>query len=681
MTGGLRVLVVEDNADQAFLVGRTLRRHTPPMDVTLVGSATECLDALAASSYSVVLLDHHLPGASGLEILGEIQARGTSLPVVMVTGQGDERVAVEAMKAGAADYVVKTKDYFASLPAVILKAVKQHALALDNARLDQEARRRLRETEGLLAVAQALGASLDRDEIARRTTRELAALLEADTVEFLALDPVSATLGVRAAWGAPGGLGAADIVLTPTEMEALCSDHTLARARLPLPLRAPSVWCVPVSTAERCFGALVGGCRANTPAPTGEDERLAGGVAKQMALALENARLYQETQDALAEVKQAQERLVQGNTLRALGEMAAGTAHHLNNLLAIALGRAQLLRRSRPEPPPALLPGVAIIEQALLDAAAVVRRMQRFTRTGPAEDPPQPIDLNRILNEVREMTATQCVDTHQARGIPIAVCVESAPIPPVLASAAALREAVTNLVLNALDAMPRGGVITLRTFQDATGVCLAVSDNGVGMPADVKRRALEPFFTTKGPKGTGLGLSVAYGIMDRHGGDLRIDSSEGSGTTVTLRLPAMSHTAAPAAPVAPGRAAASPDALHILLVDDDDRVRAVLADMLRADGHRVLQASSGVEALAVLERGVRVDLVLTDHGMPCMTGLDLTREIKTRRSDLRVGLVTGWGESIDGLTTGGGPDFTLAKPVESATLRRALGGRTLAPVR
>jgi CheY-like chemotaxis protein len=201
------------------------------------------------------------------------------------------------------------------------------------------------------------------------------------------------------------------------------------------------------------------------------------------------------------------------------------------------------------------------------------------------------------------------------------------------------------------------------------------------MPADVKRRALEPFFTTKGPKGTGLGLSVAYGIMDRHGGDLRIDSSEGSGTTVTLRLPAMSHTAAPAAPVAPGRATASPDALHILLVDDDDRVRAVLADMLRADGHRVLQASSGVEALAVLERGVRVDLVLTDHGMPCMTGLDLTREIKTRRSDLRVGLVTGWGESIDGLTTGGGPDFTLAKPVEPATLRRALGGRTLAPVR
>jgi CheY-like chemotaxis protein/anti-sigma regulatory factor (Ser/Thr protein kinase) len=328
-----------------------------------------------------------------------------------------------------------------------------------------------------------------------------------------------------------------------------------------------------------------------------------------------------------------------------------------------------------------MLPAIDVIEQAVLDAAAVVRRMQRFTRTGPAEDPPQPLDLTRILIEVREMTATQCVDTRQARGIPITVRVESAPVPPVLASAAALREAVTNLVLNALDAMPRGGVITLRTFQDATGVCLAVSDDGVGMPAEVKRRALEPFFTTKGPKGTGLGLSVAYGIMERHGGDLHIESVEGTGTTVTLCLPPMKRIAPPALPAAPGGGEPEPDAMHVLVVDDDDRVRAVLADMLQADGHCVLQASSGGESLAMLEAGARVDLVLTDHGMPGMTGLDLARAIKTRRPHLRVGLVTGWGDSVDGLSLGGGPDFTLAKPVECAALRSAIGGPCAAATR
>ena len=370
----LRVLVVEDNADQAMLVGFALRRHTPPMEVTLVATARECLDALAESSYSVILLDHHLPGTTGLQLLPAIQARGPAMPpIVMVTGQGDERIAVEAMKAGAADYVIKTSGYFASLPAAITKAVKQHALAAENARLDREARRRLRETEGLLAVTQALGASLDRDELARRTTRELGVLLEAETVAFLALEDTSGALCLHVGWGAPG-LDDGDLALTAAERDAFHQEGTVPGA-----LRASSQICVPVATAERCFGALVVRWRPEGPAPTDEGARIAGAVAKQMALALESARLYGETQEALAEVERAQERLVQSHTLRALGEMAAGTAHHLNNLLTVALGHLQLMRRRSGSA--GLPPAADLIEQALTDAASVVRRMQRFART------------------------------------------------------------------------------------------------------------------------------------------------------------------------------------------------------------------------------------------------------------------------------------------------------------
>ena len=675
MEDRLRVLVVEDNADQAMLVGNALRRHTPPMEVTLVGNAQACLDALATSSYSAILLDHHLPGTSGLALLPAIQARGAAVPpVVMVTGQGDERIAVEAMKAGAADYVIKTSGYFASLPAAITKVVKQHALALDHARLDREARRRLRETEGLLAVTQALGASLDRDELARRTTRELGALLEAETVVFLALDCASDALRLHLGWGMPGGLDDGDIMLTPAELEAFHRKRTVPHA-----LHSSSQVCVPVGTAERCFGALVVRWRPESPAPTEEGERLVSGVAKQMALALESARLYEETQGALAEVERAQERLVQSHTLRALGEMAAGTAHHLNNLLAVALGHLQLMRR-RLEPSVGVLPAVDLIEQALSDAASVVRRMQRFTRSGPAEDESEPVDLAQIAHEARELTETPCVDALQALGIPILVRVESEPVPLVRASAAALRETVTNLILNALDAMPRGGLITLRTFQDAGGVCLSVADTGVGMSPEVKRRALEPFFTTKGPKGTGLGLSVAYGVMRRHGGELRVESTEGSGTTVTLRLPPLEGRARKDSAVPHGQPEAKVNAIRVLIVDDDDRVRVMLGDLLQADGHCVLQARSGAESLSVLERGVRFDLVLTDHGMPGMTGLELTRTIKTRWPQLRVGLVTGWGESLDVPANGLRPDFTLAKPVDLSALRAAVAGQlALAP--
>src|SRR6266852_3225440 len=214
-----------------MLVGFALRRHTPPMDVTMVATARECLEALAASSFSAIVLDHHLPGTTGLELLPAIQACGAVMPpVVMVTGQGDERIAVEAMKAGAADYVIKTTGYFASLPTAIIKAVKQHALAVENARLDREARRRLRETEGLLAVMQALGASLDRDELARRTTRELGVLLDAETVAFLALDRAPGALRLYVGWGTPGGFEDRDTVLTPDEIDALHREGTVPKA-------------------------------------------------------------------------------------------------------------------------------------------------------------------------------------------------------------------------------------------------------------------------------------------------------------------------------------------------------------------------------------------------------------------------------------------------------------------
>ena len=514
----IAVLLVEDDADQAEVVARTLRRRDSPIEVTPVGDGPACLEALTRQSYALVLLDYSLPRLSGLEVLAEIRRRGESVPVVMVTGQGDERVAVEAMRAGASDYVIKSSGYLTTLPTVIWRVLKQHELGL------------------------------------------------------------------------------------------------------------------------------------------------------------ENARLYAEAQRSLAELQAAQEKLVEGATLRALGEMASGAAHHLNNLLAVVLGRAQLLLETADVG--ACRRPLEAIARAAGDAAEVVRRMQRFVRVDAAAER-QDVDLNALAREVIEMTQARWQDDARARGVQIEVDLRPGAVVPVPGNPPALREVFLNLVLNAVDALPAGGRIEIRTFLDGERACLAVADGGMGMPDEVRGHALEPFFSTKGPKGTGLGLSVSYGIVKSHGGELDLQSAPGRGTVATVRLPIGAAVRADkeAGPTPAVERLARVSQRHILIIDDEEEVRSMLVDMVASEGHDVLQAGSGREALALLEGGVAVDLVLTDLGMPGMTGWEVARAVRSRWPGLAVGLVTGWGDRLDvpaadrELIIG-----TVAKPVARAALRVLIAG-------
>jgi signal transduction histidine kinase/CheY-like chemotaxis protein len=296
----IHVLLVEDNPDHASLVRRALQRNEPPIDVTIATDGTAGLEAVALRPYSLVLLDYSLPRMSGLEVLRQIQARGLSVPVVMVTGQGGEHVAVEAMRAGAADYIVKTRDYFAALPAVVHKVVRQYELALDNSRLAQEVRRRLRETEGLLAVAQTLSTSLDVGEIARRTTRELAHLLGAETSLFVQPDEAGDCFRPVAGYQVPEALGDFRYRIMPEDLPAgACNGASPAHpATRGLPIQPHRFCYSPVLSNGRLFGALISYWWTEPRLFDGEDLRLAAGVASQMALALDNARLFADAHQA-----------------------------------------------------------------------------------------------------------------------------------------------------------------------------------------------------------------------------------------------------------------------------------------------------------------------------------------------------------------------------------------------
>ena len=384
-------------------------------------------------------------------------------------------------------------------------------------------------------------------------------------------------------------------------------------------------------------------------------------------LATANAQLT----DALAELKRTQGRVVQQERLRALGQMATGIAHDFNNALMPISGYAELLA-DLPELKvnPTAQQYLRTILTASSDAAAVVSRLREFYRPVADEDVRVPVDLTRIARQIVELTRPRWHNEALMRGVTVNVETVLAEVPPVLGNEPQLREAITNLMFNAVDAMPTGGRITIATASDDEGtVSISVHDTGLGMTEHVKRHCLEPFFTTKGDHGgSGLGLGMVHGIARRHRGTLAIDSAVGLGTTMTLTFPAVEAVQAPAHPINRPVSAG----LRVLVVDDMPAARELLRDLLVADGHNVTMSPNGIDALSCLGRW-DYDLVLTDRSMPLMTGEKLAAAIKQSEKPLPVVMLTGVGQMmIESSERPFGVEVVLPKPVTRESLRNAL---------
>jgi CheY-like chemotaxis protein len=269
------------------------------------------------------------------------------------------------------------------------------------------------------------------------------------------------------------------------------------------------------------------------------------------------------------------------------------------------------------------------------------------------------MDLVEVIRDALEVTQPRWRDEPQSRGIVVRVETKLAPLPPVPGNPAELREVLTNLILNALDAMPNGGTLTLTSRADERGVIIEVQDTGIGMTDEVRRRIFDPFFTTKGPKGTGLGLAVVYGIVTRHGGEIQVESREGVGSTFTIRLP-YGLIESPPTPEKESTLAAP---ARVLVIDDEEAVREALRDILSLR-HVVEEAASGAEGIDRLKQ-TRFDLVITDLGMAGMSGWQVARAVKALRPETAVVLVTGWGVQLDPAELRSkGVDRVLPKPFE-----------------
>ena len=375
------------------------------------------------------------------------------------------------------------------------------------------------------------------------------------------------------------------------------------------------------------------------------------------------------------QLERNQSQLVQAEKLKAVGEMAAGIAHDFNNVLFAISARLELVRSDLMEGKlkgKRLLKSIDVMLQAARDGEETVHKIREFSR--PKKDKAlTTVDLNELAHQALEMSRGRRKQLTRA-GVSLKVRELYNDISPIQANPVEVREAFTNLINNSIDAMPDGGTLILSTAIEGDLVRATVADTGVGMEEEIKGKALDPFFTTKGAQGSGLGLSMVYGIMKRMGGDVRIESVKNQGTAVSLYFPVKQGLTLPELPGAPEQRAVT-RALprrRALVVDDEAYVGEALVELLESLGQEAVFARSGKEALEILERE-SFDIVFSDLGMPEMTGWDLTRRINTARPGLAIVLVTGWGDYLDdeGLLSKSVTEV-LSKPVSADKLRSVL---------
>jgi CheY-like chemotaxis protein len=305
---------------------------------------------------------------------------------------------------------------------------------------------------------------------------------------------------------------------------------------------------------------------------------------------------------------------------------------------------------------------------AALDAANVVRRLREFYRQREEAEVFHPVDLNALVEEVVMLTQPRWKDQALASGVTVHVETHLERVPAVVGNASELREVATNLIFNAVDAMPEGGTLTLRTRPDGDHVVLEVRDTGIGMSDEVRQRCIEPFFSTKGEGGTGLGLAMVYGIIQRHGGTIAIESEVGTGTAFIVGLPVQTESRHEGEPTQAGAVSRQ---LRILLVEDEPSVRDIVAEYLVGDGHSVETANHGGEGLQKFQAGW-FDVVVTDKAMPDLSGDQLATMIKRIVPTKPIIMLTGFGGGEGSTEPSANVDMILGKPVTLTTLRDAL---------
>jgi signal transduction histidine kinase/CheY-like chemotaxis protein len=554
----------------------------------------------------------------------------------------------------------------------------------------------------LSQITRAIGERQDMQSIFQIVVRSLEDQLPADFVSICLYDPVEyaltvAHVGVKSA-ELSRDLGMrrhAHVAIDENGLSRcvrgeLVYEPDIASVAFPFPERLAkqglrSLVIAPLIAEKDVFGVLVV-ARFQACAFDSTECEFLRQLSDHAALAAHQAQLHARLQAAYDDLRQTQQAILQQERLRALGQMASGIAHDINNAISPVALYTDSLIESEPDLSPRTRNYLEIVKRVTNDITGTVGRLREFYREREPDSPHALVDLNSVAQQVVEFTRARWSDMPQERGIVIEARCELDPAAPhIMGVEHEIREALTNLVFNAVDALPHGGTIVVRTGSvernsakagaTDTVQLLEVIDSGVGMDEAIRLRCMEPFFTTKGERGTGLGLASVYGVAGRHNADVEIDTAPGQGSTFRLTFPT------PVEPLAepgeaPIRLAPAPP-MRLLVVDDDPFVLESMRAVLELDGHMITLASGGQEGIdafqTALDGALPFEAIITDLGMPHIDGLQVARAIKQRAAEMPIILLTGWGRRMKtDDERAAHVDFFLSKPPQLEELRDVL---------
>jgi PAS domain S-box-containing protein len=770
----LRILLVDDTPDAETYIAHWLKADIPTVDVRRVPSQAELSRALADDRYDVVITEAHLSWTDGLDILRAVKAHQPEHPVLMLTGQGDEDLAVSALQAGFDAYLRKGPEQGGRLAAAVtsaLETARERAARrrAEEALVEREARHR-----AILETAPDTILTIEEDgrvesvnpavrrmfgyEPAEVVGRDVALLLplaaaDAEPDDAEGLQPGTAhverlsqvTVGRRKDGSTfPLDLAVSEVRLAGrrlfTGIIRDITDHRRAEAdRIMLLERERAAvaewrreatekslileqmlaavivtdrdgrWILVNGSAGRMLGVdptdLIGLRLEEQPWQTFDEagetipfdqrplvralkgerasmvQRIQTVDGREVIGRADSAPVRDETgaivgavyvvHDITDDYAQARQ-VAHGARLRSLGQLAGGVAHDLNQYLGLVVGYGDLaleaLDRQQADLDSAR-DSVMTMIKAAVDGAESVRRLLLFARPS-GDGPAGRVEIDEVLREVAKLTAPRWRDAAQQQGRRISVDLEAEGETAIDGWASDLREAFANLVLNAVDALPNGGTIRLTVRPSADRVVAEVADDGIGMAPETKERLFEPFFTTKGEGGSGLGLAIVFGIVERHGGSILVDSAPGRGTIFRLLFPAAAREEQARAAQLEDEATRS---LRILVVDDEPALVTMLARLLESDDHLVSMATSGEEALAILA-GSPADVVISDLGMGAgMNGWELAEAVRALPGRPAFILTTGWGAEIEPEEAAArGVLAVVSKPYRLPDLRKIL---------
>ncbi|MCZ6695773.1 MAG: response regulator [Acidobacteria bacterium] len=685
-----RILVVEDEETIRHILVNVLEEND--CEVREVGTAEEGLAMVPDFKPAVAMIDIVLPGMNGLDLLTEIKKISPATEVVMMTSHSSAETALRAIRGGAYTYLQKPFEDLDEIWTTVYRALEKRDLVEKKRTLLQQHEERTREISSDVSVKDA-GFSEDDfsayAEILEFFMEMVTKELDVERANLMLLDEQAGFLRIASSRGGSRvdpktvvlklGEGIAGKVAETGQPFLGNTAKTInKRVKVSAPegpdahLAAPIALSVAICSDQTILGVFnVSSRRSGKPFKESDVTHLAG-LGNQLALAIEGARRAETLQKAYESLKTTQAQLVRTERIKAIGQMAAGVAHDFNNALSVILARSEFILKN-------LVNGtldrdktrsdLETIIKTALQGAETIKRIQDYTRIR-RDAPSGPVDVNAAIKDAIEITRPRWKQEAEAKGHHIEMNVEVDDIPEVTGNVHELTQVIENLIFNGIEAMPKGGSMWFSTKAEGDTVIVEVSDTGIGMDEKIQRYLFEPFFTTK-ETGQGLGMSIIYGIISRHRGTVDVRSAPGEGTMFTIRLPRYvpgAHDAEQPTASAAGTARSA----RILLVEDEDAVRAVYAEALIEAGHQVEAVSDGEAAISIFEKG-KFDLVITDLSMDGMSGFEVSKEVKKQEPAIPVILLSGWAiEQQEDEVRQAGIDSILIKPCLLDTLRDAV---------